>query len=164
MRVSHSEDTFCNNSSQYGCLKKAIEYNKNLFYGTGIDRGCGSGCLSITAAGIKEVDLVNGLDIKRKNISISDQNALNNGVSGKTKFILSDSFFHYASVDKNRLESMKNKTYYIISNPPSSAGDDGFDYRRKVFIMDTVFKNGGFVFLKYFKSIWTGKVLCFNQK
>lgn len=145
--IRHPKDTFAITPASLIALK-AIEEHRSLLHGAGIDWGCGSGCLSIAAARINEVELIIGLDILQENITISIQNALHNEVSEKTTYLLSDSYSPCDAVNKKWLESMSGKIDFILSNPPSSDGDDGFNYRRKVLNDGYGFlKNRGIVFL-----------------
>lgn len=45
---------------------------------------------------------------------------------------ISDSHVPLTSLGRERWEAYKKKTRFIVSNPPSSEGDDGFEFRRIV--------------------------------
>ncbi|MCO6453091.1 MAG: methyltransferase [Caldilineales bacterium] len=110
----------------------AIIAHQNLLAGLGLDWGCGSGCLGILAARIAEVDRVYGLDIVPANIEIARQNAARNGVAAKTRFMLADSYLPFSETDRHDLAAQAGNFDFILANPPSSDGDDGFQFRRVV--------------------------------
>jgi methylase of polypeptide subunit release factors len=113
-------------------LIKAIMDNQNLLFGSGIDWGCGIGCLAIFAARIKAVDKIYGLDIAQPNIDAAIINSQENQVANKVCFMLADSYQPFSLQDQSALERMKGKINFILANPPSSEGDDGFAFRRIV--------------------------------
>jgi SAM-dependent methyltransferase len=131
IKIEHPVSTFAITPASLIGLE-AIDKHSHLLQGTGIDWGCGTGCLSIVAAKINEVRMMYGLDIVPNNIKSSTQNALLNAVTGKTKFLISDSFHPVEKHEQVILEALIGKIDFIISNPPSSSGDDGFSFRRKV--------------------------------
>jgi hypothetical protein len=105
---------------------------QSLLAGNGIDWGSGTGCLAITAARISTVNWIIGLEISPLNNEIARRNAILNGVEEKTEFFLSDSYTPVRKADQERLELRMGKMNFILANPPSSEGDDGFGYRRSV--------------------------------
>lgn len=111
-------------------LLKAIADNKDLLHGTGLDWGSGVGCQAILAAKIDAVDMVYGLDISKDNVDAAVQNAKNNKVDRKTRFILADSYEPLDDTDRQDIRSLNYNVDFIVSNPPSSDWDDGFGYRR----------------------------------
>ncbi|ADQ80172.1 methyltransferase small [Paludibacter propionicigenes WB4] len=113
-------------------LIQAIIDNQSLLHGTGIDWGCGVGCLAILAARIKGVDKVYGLDIAQPNIDAAIINGQENQVADKLVFMPADSYQPFSQQHQSELEKMKGKIDFIIANPPSSTGDDGFAFRRMV--------------------------------
>lgn len=113
-------------------LLRAIAENQQLLQGVGIDWGTGIGCQAILAAKIPAVDFVYGLEISRENVRIAIQNSEANLVSGKTRFILADSYHPMAEEDARTIDSIKGKFDFVLSNPPSSDWDDGFGFRRMV--------------------------------
>lgn len=127
---------------------EAITQNQNLLFGKGIDWGCGTGCLAITAARIESVIRIIGLDISEDNIRAARQNICANHVEGKVEVEISDSYAPKTSSGRQKLETYRKQTQFILSNPPSSEGDDGFEYRRIV-LRDarSYLKEGGVVFL-----------------
>jgi SAM-dependent methyltransferase len=145
--IHHPEGTFALTPASNISIQ-AICMNQLLLLGNGIDWGCGTGCLAIVAAKIGKVNQVIGLDISDANIEAACQNAIINGVNAKAKFAKSDSFTPYSEMDRQYLNSLKNQTTFILANPPSSEGDDGFEYRRMI-LRDarTYLIKGGVVFL-----------------
>jgi hypothetical protein len=127
---------------------EAFYHNQALLFGKGIDWGCGIGCLAITAARIEKVTRVIGLDISEVNIREARQNIRDNNVEGKVEVELSDSFVPKTSLGRRKLDAYKQQTQFILANPPSSGGDDGFEYRRIV-LRDarSYLQGGGGVFL-----------------
>jgi methylase of polypeptide subunit release factors len=127
---------------------EAIYQNQHLLAGRGIDWGCGTGCLAITAARIEKVIRVIGLDITTENIREARQNIRDNNVKGKVEVELSDSYAPKTLSGRRKLEMYKKQSNFILSNPPSSEGDDGFEFRRVV-LRDarSYLKEGGVVFL-----------------
>ncbi|MCA9931915.1 MAG: class I SAM-dependent methyltransferase [Anaerolineales bacterium] len=111
---------------------RAIATHQQLLHGNGLDWGSGTGCLAIVAAKIKQVEKVIGLEISALDIDVARQNAVLNGVENKTAFFLSDSYHPSAEADRRSLETMRGQISFILANPPSSDGDDGFEYRRRV--------------------------------
>ncbi|MCE5189716.1 MAG: class I SAM-dependent methyltransferase [Eubacteriales bacterium] len=122
-------------------LFRAIVEKKDALHGIGIDWGSGVGCQAILAARIPAVKTVYGLEISEKNIQAAIQNAKENKVERKVRFILSDSYDPYCEIEKREVSALKGKVDFIVSNPPSSEGDDGFGFRRIVL-------NGAREFLK----------------
>ncbi len=145
--IHHPEGTFALTPASNISIQ-AICMNQSLLLGNGIDWGCGTGCLAIVAAKIGKVNQVIGLDISEANIEAACQNAIINDVNEKVKFAKSDSFTPYLEMDRQYLASLKNRTTFILANPPSSEGDDGFEYRRMI-LRDarTYLIKGGVVFL-----------------
>jgi SAM-dependent methyltransferase len=127
---------------------RTIGEQQHLLTGWGLDWGSGSGCLAIAAAKIPTVDQVIGLDISSHNVMAARQNALLNGVADKVAFLLSDSYRPLAAADRAQLAALLGRTNFIVANPPSSEGDDGFGYRRIVLAGARDFlRRGGLLFL-----------------
>lgn len=126
----------------------AICDHQDLLRGRGIDWGCGVGVLAIVAARIPAVEEVLGLDISVANVRLSFENALRNGVSAKATFWKSDSFAPTSAGGRVKLDALVGHAQFVLANPPSSEGDDGFDFRRRVLRGATRFlADGGVVFL-----------------
>jgi hypothetical protein len=143
----HHEGSFALTPASMIALE-AIYQNQSLLSGKGIDWGCGTGCLAITAARIGNVRQIIGLDISTENIRESRQNIRDNGVEGKVVAELSDSYAPKTLSGQRKLEAFKKQTQFILSNPPSSEGDDGFEFRRIVLRDARSFlQAGGVVFL-----------------
>lgn len=113
-------------------ILQAIGSHQSLIHGNGIDWGSGTGCLAIAASMITAVDRVVGLEITPANVQAARQNALLNQAESRVRFLLSDSYEPVAETDRRTLETFKGQTHFILANPPSSEGDDGFAFRRRV--------------------------------
>jgi hypothetical protein len=109
-----------------------IGEHQSLLVGNGIDWGSGTGCLAIAAARIGTVNWIIGLEISQLNNEIARENAILNRVEDKTEFFLSNSYMPILEADQKRLAIYMGKMNFILANPPSSEGDDGFGYRRLV--------------------------------
>jgi methylase of polypeptide subunit release factors len=127
---------------------RTIGEQQHLLAGRGLDWGSGSGCLAIAAAKIPTVNRVIGLDISPQNIMVARQNAALNGVGEKVTFLLADSYRPLADSDWRQLAAYGGRIDFILANPPSSEGDDGFGYRRIVLAGAPDFlRRGGLLFL-----------------
>jgi SAM-dependent methyltransferase len=147
MEILHPAGTFAPSPASVIAVR-AIAENQKLLAGIGIDWGCGTGCLAIAAARIAAVRNVVGLDIVEANVASARSNAASNGVAEKTEFMVSDSYTPASAADCRRLDSLRGKVDFIVANPPASAGDDGFGYRRVVLEGAQAFLSaGGVVFL-----------------
>jgi SAM-dependent methyltransferase len=131
IQILHPPGTFALTPASHTAIQ-AIGKHKHLIAGNGIDWGSGTGCLAITAARIEKVKRVIGLEISTFNVEIARQNAILNGVEDKVEFLLSDSFMPFVEADRKSLEAMLGQINFVLANPPSSKGDDGFEYRRLV--------------------------------
>jgi Ribosomal protein L11 methyltransferase (PrmA) len=129
--IQHPEGTFALTPASRIAVQ-AIGRNWSHLAGTGLDWGCGSGCLAIAAATIPAVERVVGLDIVEANVAVARTNAAVNGVADKTVFIQSDSYAPSCKADRDWLEMLTGQISFILANPPASDGDDGFEYRRIV--------------------------------
>lgn len=127
----HPKGTFALTPASH-IMIDAIINNQGLIHGTGIDWGSGVGCLAILAAKIKSVSKIYGLEISKDNINIAKKNAAINDVNDKVCFMLSDSYDPYDNEEKHILGKSRGKIDFILANPPSSEGDDGFEFRRIV--------------------------------
>jgi methylase of polypeptide subunit release factors len=143
----HPKGTFALSPASH-ILLEAIAAHQDKLHGIGLDWGCGVGCLAILAAKIISVKAVIGLDISENNIKAATQNASANSIADKTAFLLSDSYTPFVAADRARLARLRGRIDFIVSNPPSSDGDDGFSYRRVVMDGAKEFlKQGGLVLL-----------------
>jgi 16S rRNA G966 N2-methylase RsmD len=143
----HPEGSFALTPASINALQ-AIYQNQELLFGKGIDWGCGTGCLAISAARIEKVSRVIGLDISEENIRQARQNVRANHVQGKVEVELSDSYAPMTASGWRKLEAYRGQTQFILANPPSSQGDDGFEYRRIVLRDARLYlQEGGVVFL-----------------
>ena len=147
LRFLHPAGTFSVTPAS-SILFRAIIEQQSLLHGVGIDWGSGIGCQAILAARIPTVKMVYGLEIAEPNIAISARNAEENGVSQKVRFLLSDSYQPFGEEVRKEMESLKGKVDFVLSNPPSSEGDDGFSFRRMVVDGARAFlKPGGIVLI-----------------
>ena len=127
---------------------EAIARRHELFHGTGIDWGSGAGCLAILASRVRTVDAVVGLEISPANVAIARENAARNGAGEKARFLLADSYQPFSAEERATLKEFSGRVDFILANPPSSEGNDGFEFRRIVlrgarkYLVD-----GGIVFL-----------------
>ena len=147
IEILHPAGTFAPSPASLIAVK-AIAANRHLLAGVGIDWGCGTGCLTIAAAKIPAVRHVVGLEIVEANVASARSNAALNCVAEKTAFMVADSYSPASSEDCLRLDELRGKVDFIVANPPASAGDDGFGYRRVVLEGAPRFLSaGGIVFL-----------------
>lgn len=145
--VYHPEGTFTPSPASRLALKAIVD-NQNLLGGVGIDWGTGSGCLAILAARIPAVADMIGLDILESSIQVARMNAQTNAVADKVRFVTSDSFRTFAAADQRTLDSYRGRTDFLLSNPPFSDDDDGFEYRRVILReAKDYLRTGGLVFL-----------------
>ncbi len=131
IQVLHPPGTFALTPASRIAIR-AVGEHQHLLFGQGIDWGSGTGCLAIAAAKIAGVKRVVGLEISPRNVEIARQNAMLNDVEDKVTFFLSDSYVPFAEADRKHFEALKGRANFIVTNPPASDGDDGFEYRRRV--------------------------------
>jgi len=113
------------------CLT-TIDRHPQLLRGSGIDWGSGSGLLAVAAASQPGVDFVLGLEIDEAEVRTARTNAELNGVADRTGFLVSDSYDPLPGQETSILQGLRGSTDFLIANPPTSAGDDGLDWRRRV--------------------------------
>jgi SAM-dependent methyltransferase len=111
---------------------QTIGQHRHLLSGLGLDWGSGTGCLAIAAARIAAVERVLGLEISSANVAIARENARRNGVEDRVAFVLADSYAPLSTQGRDTLEACAGKVSFLLANPPSSEGDDGFGFRRIV--------------------------------
>jgi hypothetical protein len=131
LRLLHPPGTFAPTPASLVALE-AIGKHRELLTDQGLDWGSGIGCLAIAAARVPAVQRIVGLEISDANVAIARTNAQQNGVSDKAAFVLSDSYLPRAVGDRAVLKELEGRVNFILANPPSSEGDDGFGYRRIV--------------------------------
>ncbi len=147
MSILHPPETFALTPASLIALR-AIAENQRLLTGVGIDWGSGTGCLAILAARIPSVTQVIGLEISVNNLKIAHVNAKGNSVEDKVRFIRSDSFRPFSEAHRGALDGFRGRINFVLANPPSSEGDDGFGFRREVLRGAMKFlQTGGVVFL-----------------
>ena len=143
----HPEGSFALTPASMITLE-AVFQHQALLFGKGIDWGCGTGCLAITAGRVEKVTQVIGLDICAENICAARQNIKDNSVEGKVEVELSDSYVPRTSLGRQKMEAYRQQTHFVLANPPASQGDDGFGYRRSVLRgARNYLEKGGVVFL-----------------
>jgi methylase of polypeptide subunit release factors len=113
------------------CLT-TLDHHPHLLRGSGIDWGSGSGLLAVAAATQPGVDFVLGLELDPAEVRTSRLNAELNGVADRTGFLVSDSYDPLPGQDASILQGLCGSTSFLIANPPTSAGDDGLEWRRRV--------------------------------
>ena len=131
IQIHHPPGTFILTPASHMAIRTIGQYQQ-LLSGKGIDWGSGTGCLAIATAKIEAVQQVVGLEISEANVIAARLNARHNDVAGKVDFLLADSYWPYSEPDRHLLETFAGQTNFIVANPPSSEGDDGFEYRRLV--------------------------------
>lgn len=147
LRIQHPPGTFALTPASHIALE-AIGDHQRLLAGNGIDWGTGTGCLAIVAAKIGAVRRVVGLDISVQNVESARRNAALNGAAEKTAFFVADSYVPTSEPGRQALQSLRGCTDFILANPPSSDGDDGFSFRRLVLDGARQFLTpGGLIFL-----------------
>jgi SAM-dependent methyltransferase len=147
VRIVHPPGTFALTPASLITLR-AVGRHQHLLTGVGMDWGTGTGCLAVVAAQLPRVQKVIGLDISAANVATAWLNAQNNGVSDKVAFLVSDSYVPLAPEDRATLDTFAGRVNFLLANPPSSEGDDGFGYRRLVLQGARMFLvPGGVVFL-----------------
>jgi methylase of polypeptide subunit release factors len=147
MEIKHPRGTFSVTPAGLISLR-AIGTHRQLLSGVGIDWGAGVGILAIAAARIEAVNNVYGLEIVPANVDAARENARRNGVAGKTKFLLADSFLPAQEQDIAALRALQGNVRFVLANPPSSTGDDGFEFRRRILRESRAYlTDGGVVFL-----------------
>ncbi len=113
------------------CLE-TIDRHHHLLGGEGIDWGSGSGVLAIAAATHRGVRLVVGLELDQNDIATARTNAEMNGVADRVVFLHADGFDALPGTDPTPLQGIRGDARFLIANPPSSTGDDGLEWRRRV--------------------------------
>lgn len=131
MHLLHPAGTFAITPASRISIRAVIACRERLS-GTGIDWGSGVGGLSVAAARVPAVDRVVGLELSGDNVQAAFSNAERNGVHDKTHFCQSDSFIPESAEEQARVSSLRGQVRFVLANPPSSEGDDGFDFRRRI--------------------------------
>jgi SAM-dependent methyltransferase len=131
LQIRHPPGTFALTPASRIALQ-AIGQHQRLLGGVGLDWGSGTGCLAIAAARIPAVQSVLGLEIIPANVAIARENAARNGVADKVAFVRADSYTPLDPAERPTLDALTGRVSFILANPPSSEGDDGFAFRRIV--------------------------------
>lgn len=131
IRIQHPRGTFALTPASLISLT-AICCNQDKLSGIGLDWGTGTGCLAVAAARVESVHKVYGLELEPANVKAARANAAINGVAKKVRILHCDSYRPFSPSGVKLLEALKHKATFILANPPSSEGDDGFAYRREV--------------------------------
>lgn len=113
------------------CLS-TIDRHPDLIQGRGIEWGSGTGILTVAAATHTGVDFVLGLELDAAEVAVARTNAELNGVADRTGFLISDSYDPLPGQDLATLDALRGSSTFLIANPPTSAGDDGLGWRRRV--------------------------------
>jgi SAM-dependent methyltransferase len=147
LALSHPPGTFPPSPATRVALR-AIGLHRGLLVGSGLDWGCGVGCLALVAARVPAVEDVLGLDLEPANVAAARDNAEALGVAGRCRFHVADSIAAADDDGRAAVSSLRGRAGFVLANPPSSTGDDGFGFRRRVLadVADLV-APGGVVFL-----------------
>jgi hypothetical protein len=131
IRIQHPRGTFALTPASLISLA-AICSHQDKLTGVGIDWGSGTGCLAITAARVEAVRRVYGVEIDPANVKAARMNVRLNAVQRKVSIFHADSYRPYSQLAKRRFKSLHGAVDFLLANPPSSEGDDGFAFRREV--------------------------------
>ncbi len=147
IRVQHPRGTFALTPASLISLTAICSYQDKL-RGVGIDWGSGTGCLAIAAARVEAVRHVYGLEIDPANVKAARMNVRLNAVQQKVSIVHADSYRPVSQRARRRFNVLHGRVDFILANPPSSEGDDGFAYRREVLRGGRQYlRSGGIVFL-----------------
>jgi len=147
IRLDHPAGTFAPTPASMISLQ-AVVTNAHRLRGRGVDWGCGCGILSIAASRVEQVQGVLALDISGLNIEATRANVETNRAEKKVQALVADSFRCLEAGDQTVLDSLRGQLDFVLANPPSSEGDDGFTFRRIVLRDSTEYlKAGGVIFL-----------------
>jgi methylase of polypeptide subunit release factors len=131
IRLRYPEGTFAPSPATCATVNAVAEHHESLA-GTGLDWGCGVGALAIAAARRDRVTRVFGLDLDESNVLAARANAALNDVEDKVTFAVADSFEASDPETRAALASLEGTADFLLANPPHSATNDGFDFRRRV--------------------------------
>ena len=158
IRLRHPPGTFAPSPATLVTLRAIAEQGDRLS-GVGLDWGCGVGVLSIGAVRIDGVDRVIGMDLSRENVTAARENAVLNGVEDRVAFAVADSYESLEAEGRALLGSLRGRLDFIVANPPASATNDGFDFRRRVFREGVEFlRPGGLVLVQALSAYGAGRV------
>jgi len=113
------------------CLT-VIDDRSDLLRGRGLDWGSGTGVLSVAAATHPAVEFILGLELDADEVATARTNAELNGVADRCGFLVSDSYDPFPDQNASSLRSLLGSTDFLIANPPTSPGNDGLGWRRRV--------------------------------
>lgn len=131
IRLNHPTGSFAPTPATRVTLLAVADHREDLV-GSGVDWGCGIGVLAIAGALAPGVERIIGLDLSRTNVTTARENARQNGVADRTAFAVSDSFEPLEAEGRALLEPLRGSLDFVLANPPASASNDGFDFRRRV--------------------------------
>lgn len=158
IRIQHPPGTFVLTPASLISLS-AVCVHQELLGGTGIDWGTGTGCLAIAAARVEAVRRVYGLEIEPANVKAARANARLNVVQSKVSILHADGYRPFTRFARQRIALLHRRVDFVLANPPSSEGDDGFGFRRKVLRGALRFlKPRGRVFLSISSQYGTARV------
>lgn len=129
---------------------RTIGEHAHLLRGTGIDWGCGGGAIAINAARVPAVSCIFALDIEPASVASTLRSRDANGEVASKKVLAyeADSYSLRGDPEPIYQAALQSGIDFIVSNPPSSEGDDGFGFRRQVLREGSaILKPGGPVFL-----------------
>jgi hypothetical protein len=142
LELEHPPGTFAPTIASRTALRAVAEH-RHALRGVGIDWGCGVGGLAILAAKASGVERVVGLEQSRADVEIARANARRNGVAERCRFVVADSYVPLDAGERAELEELRRRVDFLLSNPPASAGDDGFGFRRRVLAEGRAFLRPG---------------------
>lgn len=111
---------------------RAVSRHPDLFWGVGVDWGCGTGCIAVVLAKNIAVQRVIALDVSMENVTVTRENAVLNGVADRVHVVHADSFRPLEDGERRTFQKQRGHLDFIVANPPGSIGDDGFTFRRRV--------------------------------
>lgn len=133
MRLSVSEGTF-NPTAASRLSALAVSAHAQRWRGVGVDWGCGGGLLGLLCARQENVSRLIGMDYDIPNVALSARNAAANGLACKTAWYGADSFDPFDDAGRAELAQLRCGLGFVVGNPPASGDDDGFSYRRRIFL------------------------------
>jgi len=128
---------------------EAISDHRDRLEGVVMDWGSGSGALAIAAARIPSVRRVIALELSADAVSLAERNVGANRVADKVVVVRSDGFVPVDPSHRRMVDTLRGAVDAVVSNPPPSVGDDGFEWRRRVMTGAADFlEPGGLVLLQ----------------